>query len=75
VAGAKAYPALFCIDKNMQPLPVTARDFRIMSACSSAFLAFLSQHSDVFDAEHPAAVAASYFDEAGLMIIFKAPYE
>jgi hypothetical protein len=74
VAGAKAYPMLFCVDKNMQPLPVTERDFRIMTACSSAFLVFLADHRDVFNAERPAVVKASFLDETGLMVIFTAPY-
>jgi hypothetical protein len=74
VAGAKAYPALFCVDKQMQPLPVTERDYRIMSACASAFLLFFEQHGEIFDEERPDGVKTSYIDETGLTVIFTAPY-
>jgi hypothetical protein len=74
VAGAKAYPTLFCIDRDMQQVPVAERDFRIVTACAGAFLLFFEQHRDIFEAEPSAVVKASYFDEAGLMVIFTAPY-
>jgi hypothetical protein len=74
VAGAKAYPTLFCVDKAMQPRPVTERDFRIMNACAFAFLLFFEQHRDLFEPEPAAGVKASYLDEGGLLVIFTAPY-
>lgn len=75
VAGPKAYPTLFCVDKVMQPLPVTERDYRIMSACAFAFLLFFKEHRDIFEADVPAAIVkASFVDETGLMVIFTAPY-
>ncbi len=74
VAGAKAYPTLFCVDNEMQQVPVTERDFRIMNACAGAFLLFLEQHRDIFEAGPAVGVKASYIDDSGLMVIFTAPY-
>jgi hypothetical protein len=74
VAGAKAYATLFCVDKGMEPVPVTTRDFRIMTACASAFLLFLAQHRDIFDADRAAVVKASFSHESGLMVLLTAPY-
>jgi hypothetical protein len=74
VASPKAYPALFCVDRQMQPAPVTERDYRIMSACASAFLLFFEQHAEIFEEDRPAGVKASYIDESGLQVMFTAPY-
>jgi len=74
VTGPNAYPALFCVDKEMQPLPVTERSYRIMSACTFAFLLFFEQHAEIFATERPAVVKASYIDETGLLVTFTAPY-
>jgi len=40
VAGAKAYPVVFAVDANAQPVPLTERDYRIMTAVTLAFLSF-----------------------------------
>jgi hypothetical protein len=58
VAGAKAYPTLFCIDRNMDPVPVSERDYRIMSACAFAFVMFIEQHHDVFEGRAAAGKAS-----------------
>jgi hypothetical protein len=52
VAGPKAYPALISIDSELQPLPTTERDVRIMIACTRAFLSFFEQHRHFFTEEN-----------------------
>lgn len=74
VAGAKAYPALICVDRDMQPLPVTERDYNIMTACALAFLLFVQQHAEIFQVDRPDGVKASFIDETGLLVFFTAPY-
>jgi hypothetical protein len=74
VAGAKAYPTLFCIDRNMEPVPVTERDFRVMSACAFTFPLFLKQHSHIFRSDRPEGVISGFVDESGMTVTFTAPY-
>jgi hypothetical protein len=52
VAGPKAYPVVISVNAQMQPLPTTERDVRIMTACTRAFLSFFEQHRDVFTGEN-----------------------
>jgi hypothetical protein len=75
VAGAHAYPTLFCVDRAMEPVPVAERDFWIMSACASAFVSFFKEHGEMFiDTERAKVVRASYSDDDGLDVTFTAPY-
>jgi hypothetical protein len=74
VAGAKAYPALFCVDKDMQPQPVTERDYNIMTSCAFAFLLFFEQHGKIFETNLVNVIKASYVNEGGLLVTFTAPY-
>jgi hypothetical protein len=74
VAGPQAYPSLICVDRNMQAVPVTERDFRIMTACASAFLPFLKKHAPIFETDAPPVVEADFIDDSGLMVTFTAPY-
>jgi|GEM_PF-3778190 len=74
VARASAYPTLFCVDRNMHPVPVSQRDYRIMTACASAFLVFFANHRNIFDAERATVVNTSLVDENGLTVNFTAPY-
>ncbi|MEA2326723.1 MAG: hypothetical protein QOE68_1682 [Thermoanaerobaculia bacterium] len=75
VAGAHAYPTLFCVDKVMEAVPVAERDFWIMSACAFAFLSFLKEHGEMFiDHERATVVKASYIDDESLVVTFTAPY-
>jgi hypothetical protein len=75
VAGAHAYPTLFCVDRAMEAVPVAERDFWIMSACAFAFVLFFKEHAEIFvDVERATAIKASYIDDEGLAVIFTAPY-
>jgi hypothetical protein len=75
VAGAHAYPTLFCVDRMMEPLPVTERDFWIMSACALAFVLFFKEHGEMFvDVERATPIKASYINDEDLVVIFTAPY-
>jgi hypothetical protein len=56
VAGAKAYPSLLCLDAAIDRLPASERDFRIMTACTRAFLSFFERHADMFEFEDPEPV-------------------
>jgi hypothetical protein len=75
VAGADAYPTLFCVDTAMEPMPVAERDFWIMSACAFAFVLFFKEHGEIFvDPESANAITVSYINSEGLVVIFRAPY-
>jgi hypothetical protein len=75
VAGAHAYPTLFCVDRAMEPVPVAERDFWIMSACAFAFLLFFKEHGEIFnDTERANGIKASYINGEGLVVFFTAPY-
>jgi hypothetical protein len=75
VAGAHAYPTLFCVDRAMESVPVAERDFWIMSACAFAFLLFFKQHGEIFNDPEPAnVIKVSYTNSEGLVVIFTAPY-
>jgi hypothetical protein len=75
VAGAHAYPTLFCVDRAMESVPVAERDFWIMSACAFAFVLFFKEHGEIFvDPEHATAIKASYINSEGLVVFFMAPY-
>jgi hypothetical protein len=64
VAGAKAYPTLFCVDQTMEPVPVAERDFWIMSACAFAFLLFSrSMARSSTTPERANAIKTSYIDD------------
>jgi hypothetical protein len=60
VAGPKAYPVLISVDAQMQPLPTTERDVRVMTACTHAFLDFFAQYRSVYtgDAVFPGPINA-----------------
>jgi hypothetical protein len=75
VAGAHAYPTLFCVDRMMEPVPVTERDFWIMSACALAFVLFFKEHGAMFvDPERATPIKVSYVNDEDLVVIFTAPY-
>ncbi len=74
VAATKAYPTLMAVDKNAIPKPPTEREFRIVTACATAFLEFLAVHLDLFDEEDPETICESFTAGDGLTVTLTAPY-
>ncbi len=74
VAGAKAYPTLFCVDREMNPVPAVARDYRIMTACARAFLTFFDGHRDLFEADYPETIRETITDDGDVAVTLTAPY-
>lgn len=74
VAGAKAYPVLFCVDGAQTPLPTTEDDVRIMTACTRAFLAFFTRHRELFAQDEPEPVTESSNAEDDVTVTLTAPY-
>lgn len=74
VAGAKAYPTVMAVGENMTALPATERYFRILTACTRAFLTFLEHDRDLFDEDNPQPVAERITGSDGVTVTFTAPY-
>jgi hypothetical protein len=74
VAGANAYPTVFSVDAAFQPLPLTERDVRIMTACTGAFVSFFEAHRDVFTGEDVKPLRVSMAGDHQLTVTFTAPY-
>jgi len=74
VEGAKGYPVVMSLDDGMTPLRLTESDYRILTACTPAFLSFLAQHADVFEMDEPDVVSASFTGDDGVTVMLTAPY-
>lgn len=74
VAGAKAYPTLFCLDAAQAPVATTGDDVRIMTACTRAFLAFFARNRDLFAMEDPEPVCETSSGEDDVAVTITAPY-
>lgn len=76
VAGAKAYPSVLAIDASMKTtLPLTERYFRILTACTRAFLTFFEHNRDVFDEDNDVQPVAQRITGAdGITVTLTAPY-
>jgi len=75
VAGAKAYPDFMALDAEHIPHPVTERELRILTACTSAFLAFFATHRDQFATGNQESVRESYIGEDDVIVMLTAPYD
>jgi hypothetical protein len=73
IAGAKAYPALVCADAETSPVEPEERDYRIMTACTQAFLAFFARHRLVFDADAPDQVCELFTNDDDVTVALVAP--
>jgi hypothetical protein len=73
IAGAKAYPALLCIDVEMSPVEPAEHDYRIMTACTQAFLAFFTRHRAIFDADAPDQVCDLFTTDDDVTVTLTAP--
>lgn len=73
VAGPQAYPTLFGLDRAMESLPITARDYRIMTKLTLAFLVFFENHRSIFETDRPDNIRRS-FTEDDLTVTFTAPF-
>jgi hypothetical protein len=74
VAGPLAYPSLFALDRTMESLPITARDYRIMTKLSQAFLVFFQNYRSIFETNDPEAIQPSFTDEDDVQVTFTAPF-
>jgi hypothetical protein len=74
VAGPLAYPTLFALDRALEPMPITARDYRIMTKLALAFLVFFKDYRSIFETDEPEAIKTSFIDEDELQVIFTAPF-
>ncbi len=74
VAGSKAYPVLMAIAPDATPRYFGERDYRIMTACTLAFLDFFSRHRGMFEEESPETTRESFAAEGGPSVTLTAPY-
>jgi hypothetical protein len=74
VAGPLAYPTLFGLDRAMEPLPITAHDYRIMTKLAQAFLVFFKNYGSIFETDQPEAIQRSFTDEEDVKVTFTAPF-
>ncbi|HSY51444.1 MAG TPA: SEC-C domain-containing protein [Thermoanaerobaculia bacterium] len=74
IAGAKAYPALICIDKEMSPIEPEEEDYRIMTACAHVFAAFFASHRRIFAVDAPEQVC-EVFSADDVTVTITAPYD
>lgn len=73
VAGNRAYPTLICLDDAMAPVQATEDDFRIMTACTQAFLSFFERHGDVFGTDEPEPAADVFTTDDEITVVLTAP--
>ena len=75
VAGAKAYPMVLAIDADMNPLPLTERDYRIIIATTRALVTFIARHPGLFEGADPQPVSDSITGDDQVTVTVTAPYE
>lgn len=73
IAGAKAYPALICIDAEISPVEPAEHDYRIMTACTQAFLAFFVRNRLIFDTDAPDQVCELFTTDDDVTVTLTAP--
>lgn len=73
IAGAKAYPALLCLDVEMSSVEPAEHDYRIMTACTQAFLAFFARHRLIFAADAPDQICESLTSDDDVTVTLTAP--
>ncbi len=74
IAGAAAYPMLLCFDAEMEQIQATERDFRIMTACTHAFLSFFERHGGIFDIDEPEQTLEVFTTDDGVTVTLTAPH-
>ncbi len=73
VAGAKGYPIVFAITEARRPRPVSAREIAIMTAATSAFVAFFDRHGDVLRSGRTEPVTEVFRGEDGVTVTLAVP--
>jgi hypothetical protein len=73
IAGNRAYPTVICLDDERTPIQATEHDFRIMTACTQAFLSFFERHDDVFDTDEPEPAADVFTTDDEITVVLTAP--
>lgn len=73
IAGAKAYPAVICVDAEMSPVEPEEHDYRIMTACAQAFLAFFARNRRIFDTDAPEQVCELITTDDDVTVTLTAP--
>ncbi len=74
IAGTAAYPMLLCFGAEMDQIQATERDFRIMTACTHAFLSFFERHGDIFDIDEPEQTLEVFTSDDGVTVTLTAPH-
>ncbi|MFZ2493460.1 MAG: SEC-C metal-binding domain-containing protein [Thermoanaerobaculia bacterium] len=74
VAGANAYPVLYCLGPSFTPLEISEEDVRIITVCVRALLAFLVLHRDWFELGSFANVRESSRGEDDVEVVLTGPY-
>lgn len=75
VASANAYPYVTALDVDVLEHSTTEHDYRIVTACMRAFLAFFAGHLQLFR-PHPAEATSVSFDVGdSVTVTITAPYE
>ena len=75
VAGARAYPRATALDEDVLEHEATEHDYRILTACTRAFLTFFAGHREVFGPHEAKARRVSFNVGDGVTVIVTAPYE
>lgn len=75
VAGSKAYPLVMAVAPGGTPTVFTERDYRIMTACTLAFLDFFAKHRSMFEEEVPETIRESFIAGDGVTVTLTAPHE
>jgi hypothetical protein len=65
---------VIALDRDSVPLQATERDYRVLTACTTAFLAFFAGHRDLFDYDEPEAVSESFTGDVGVTVTITAPH-
>jgi hypothetical protein len=74
VAADDAYPVIFSLDAEHEQMPLTDHDVRIMTACTTAFLAFYALHRDMFDEKTPELTRFPSRGDDGAEVLITAPF-
>jgi len=73
IAGPKGYPALICVDAEMSLVVPEEHDYRIMTACAQAFVAFFARHRRIFATDAPDQICESLTSDDDVTVTLTAP--
>ena len=68
-------PALMAFAAEAIPQQPTEREYHIITACATAFLAFFARHRALFNVDEPGTVCVSFTGHDDVTVTISAPYE